>query len=113
MIVLKRAYEKAAASDGRRVLVDRLWPRGVSRSALQLDGWEKEIAPSAKLRQWFNHDPKRWAEFKKKYTSELREHREKLRELKRSGKRITLVYGAKDTEHTHALVLKDVLDAMK
>jgi uncharacterized protein YeaO (DUF488 family) len=112
MITLKRAYDTPARSDGRRVLVDRLWPRGVSKAALKLDAWDKDVAPSTELRTWFGHDPKRWTEFKKRYKAELRGRKEALRELRQSAKRITLVYAAKDEAHTHALVLKEVLDRM-
>ncbi|HEV8677222.1 MAG TPA: DUF488 family protein [Candidatus Paceibacterota bacterium] len=109
MIAIKRAYEKAEKSDGRRVLVDRLWPRGVSKAKARLDAWEKEVAPSTGLRVWFGHDPKRWAEFKKRYKAELRKRKPELAALKKSGARLTLVYGAKDPLHNHALVLKEVL----
>jgi len=110
MITLKRAYETAAPSDGKRVLVDRLWPRGMRKAQLKLDGWEKDLAPSPVLRTWFGHDPKRWVEFKRRYKAELRMHKAELKRLKRSARRLTLVYAAKDETHTHALVLKDVLD---
>lgn len=112
MITIKRAYEKPAASDGRRVLVDRLWPRGVAKRAAKLDAWAKDIAPSAALRTWFGHDPKRWTEFKKRYRAELRDKRDALIALKRSGRTLTLVYGAKDTLHNHALVLKEALERL-
>jgi uncharacterized protein YeaO (DUF488 family) len=113
MITLKRAYEKASRSDGYRVLVDRLWPRGVSKAALKLDAWEKDIAPSPALRTWFGHDPKRWSEFKKRYHAELRGNKEELRALRRSAKNITLVYGAKDPEHNQAVVLKEALERLR
>lgn len=113
MITLKRAYEKASRSDGYRVLVDRLWPRGVSKAALKLDAWEKDIAPSPELRTWFGHDPKRWSEFKKRYHAELRGNKEGLRTLKKSAKNITLVYGAKDPEHNQAVVLKEALERLR
>ena len=111
MVKLKRAYDKPAAGDGTRILVDRLWPRGVSKAALKLDRWEKDIAPSTKLRQWFGHDPKKWSEFKKRYKAELKDQAAKRQELRALAKKktITLVYGAKDAEHTHALVLKEWL----
>ncbi len=112
MIGLKRAYEKAERNDGCRVLVDRLWPRGVSKAKLALDAWDKEVAPSTELRMWFGHDPKRWSEFKKRYRAELRGKRDALRALKRSARKLTLVYGAKDPEHNHALVLKEVLERL-
>jgi uncharacterized protein YeaO (DUF488 family) len=110
MIVLKRAYEEPTASDGRRVLVDRLWPRGMTKAKLKLDGWEKDLAPSPALRTWFGHDPKRWTEFKRRYKAELRPRKAELKRLKRSARHLTLVYGAKDEAHAHALVLKDVLE---
>ena len=113
MILLKRAYEKPAPTDGYRVLVDRLWPRGVTKAALKIDAWNKDVTPSPKLRQWFGHDPKRWDEFKKRYQAELKEHKVELKALKQSAKRITLAYAAKDTKHTHALILKEVLDKLK
>lgn len=113
-IVIKRAYEAAAPQDGYRVLVDRLWPRGLTKQALPLDAWNKDVAPSTQLRQWFGHDPKRWAEFKKRYRQELKsaEQRERLKALLQSAGRrtLTLVYGAKDVEHNHALVLQAVLE---
>lgn len=97
------------------MLVDRIWPRGISKDALELDLWAKEVAPSTELREWFGHDPKRWAEFKRRYKEELRETdvRAKLREilhLAKSRAAITLVYGAKDREHNQALVLKELLE---
>jgi uncharacterized protein YeaO (DUF488 family) len=113
MIGIKRAYERRAESDGHRVLVDRLWPRGISKAKLQLDAWEKELAPSDALRKWFGHDPERWSEFKKRYKAELRGKRAELRALKKSARSLTLVYGAKDTEHNQALVLKEVLEALR
>lgn len=110
MITIKRAYEKPEASDGRRVLVDRLWPRGVSKAHAKLDAWEKDIAPSDALRKWFNHDPERWLEFKKRYKVELRSSKQQLATLAKSAKRVTLVYGAKDSLHNHARVLKEILE---
>ena len=103
----KRAYEPAAPGDGHRVLIDRIWPRGVSRERAHLDEWARELAPSTELRQWFGHDPARFAEFRRRYERELRAHEEKLRELRRRARRgtLTLVYGARDTEHNDAVVL--------
>lgn len=109
-IRVKRAYDKPARGDGFRVLVDRLWPRGVKKTDLQLDTWAKELAPSTKLRKWFGHDPQRWPEFRKRYKAELTQSHatksiaEVLNAAKRT-KTITLVYGAKDTEHNEAIVL--------
>ena len=110
---LKRAYEPAASSDGYRVLVDRLWPRGVSREEARLDEWAKELAPSATLRRWFAHDPARFAEFRRRYTAELAAHEEKLGELRRRARNgtLTLVYGARDEEHNDAVVLAELLRA--
>ncbi|MGH3065414.1 MAG: DUF488 domain-containing protein [Gaiellaceae bacterium] len=110
-IRLKRAYESPAASDGYRVLVDRLWPRGVSRQRSLLDEWARELAPTAELRRWFGHDPDRFEEFRRRYSSELAEHESKLQELRQRAKdgTLTLVYGARDTEHNDAVVLAEVL----
>ena len=112
-ILLKRAYEKPTDDDGFRVLVDRLWPRGVSKVKLRLDLWEKDVAPSTTLRQWFGHDPARWLEFCKRYKSELKnsDTRRMIAATIAAAKRastITLVYGAKDTEHNEAVVLQGV-----
>jgi uncharacterized protein YeaO (DUF488 family) len=110
-IRLKRAYEPAAPSDGYRVLIDRLWPRGVSREQAKLDEWEQELAPSAELREWFGHDPSRFEEFRRRYIKELRAQRSRLTELRRRAHKdtLTLVYSARDTEHNDAVVLADVL----
>ena len=108
---LKRAYEPALESDGYRVLVDRLWPRGVSRERAKLDDWMKELAPSPELRQWFGHDPARFDEFRRRYIEELRSHRPLLTALRRRARRepLTLVYSAQDAEHNDAVVLAAVL----
>jgi uncharacterized protein YeaO (DUF488 family) len=108
---LKRAYEPPAPKDGYRVLIDRLWPRGVSRDKARLDEWAKELAPSAELRRWFGHDPARFAEFRRRYSEELSTHEEKLRELRRRAREttVTLVYSARDTEHNDAVVLAQIL----
>jgi uncharacterized protein YeaO (DUF488 family) len=108
---IKRAYEPAISSDGRRVLVDRLWPRGVSRERAKLDGWEKALAPSTELRQWFGHEPSRFEEFRRRYIEELRGERSRLTALRRQARAgtLTLVYGARDSEHNEAVVLADVL----
>jgi uncharacterized protein YeaO (DUF488 family) len=110
-IRLKRAYEPPAAQDGTRVLVDRLWPRGVNKSAAAIDLWMKDIAPSAELRRWFAHDPLRWPEFRRRYEDELRrkpEPVEELRALAAKG-RLTLVFAARDTARNDAVVLRDLL----
>jgi uncharacterized protein YeaO (DUF488 family) len=110
-IRLKRAYELADPSDGHRVLIDRLWPRGLSRVRAKLDEWDRELAPSTKLRQWFRHEPSRFEEFRRRYVDELQEHRPALAGLRRRAREgaLTLVYGAKDTEHNDAVVLVEVL----
>jgi len=110
-VKLKRAYEPAGPNDGTRILVDRLWPRGVSKTEATVDRWLKEIAPSTELRQWFGHDPARWPEFRRRYTEELRQHEavlDEIRALAREGT-VTLVYGARDETHNDAVALKDVL----
>jgi uncharacterized protein YeaO (DUF488 family) len=108
---LKRAYEPAAPEDGMRILVDRLWPRGISKEKASLDEWEKEIAPSTELRQWFGHDPERWTEFQCRYRAELRDHADILDHIRELAKKqtVTLVYGAHDEKHNDAVVLRDVL----
>ena len=108
---LKRAYEPAAEDDGYRVLVDRLWPRGVSREKARLDEWARELAPSAELRRWFGHDPARFDEFRRRYREELTPRADELEELRgraRSG-RLTLVFGARDMERNDAIVLAEIL----
>jgi uncharacterized protein YeaO (DUF488 family) len=110
-VTLKRAYDPAEASDGTRILVDRLWPRGVSKERAALDQWMKEIAPSTELRKWFGHDPSRWAEFCRRYSNELHHNGEllsQLRSLARKGP-VTLVYSAHDEIHNDAIVLRDVI----
>lgn len=110
-IRLKRAYEPADAGDGVRLLVDRLWPRGVSKERAALDDWLKDIAPSTELRQWFGHDPDRWPEFPRRYRAELREHAEELNRIRAMARThtVTLVYSAHDEEHNDAVVLRGVL----
>jgi uncharacterized protein YeaO (DUF488 family) len=112
MIRLKRAYEPAAASDGRRVLVERLWPRGVSKVRLRLNEWAKDAAPSSGLRRWFGHDPKKWPEFRRRYFGELRVHRPAWRGLLAAARRgrVTFVYAAHDTARNGAVALKAFLD---
>ncbi|HET7053851.1 MAG TPA: DUF488 domain-containing protein [Solirubrobacterales bacterium] len=110
-IRLKRAYEPADPADGYRVLVDRLWPRGLSRERAGIDGWERELAPSTELRQWFGHEPSRFPEFRRRYLEELGERRPVLAGLRRRAREgtLTLVYAAKDTDHNDAVVLAEVL----
>lgn len=112
-IRLKRAYTAATDADGTRVLVNRLWPRGVSKEKARLDLWLKAIAPSTELRKWFNHDPAKWEEFCQRYTQELEDNPEavkRLLELADTG-RITLIYGARDEAHNEAVMLKEYLEA--
>ena len=111
MLRLKRAYEPAETSDGRRILVDRLWPRGLSKKRVAIDEWMKELSPSAELRRWFDHDPKKWLEFQRRYKRELRVHTDLVDELARlaSRRRVTLVFGARDEEHNDAVVLAGVI----
>jgi|SRR5690625_4318370 len=107
-IRIKRAYEKAANADGRRVLLDRLWPRGVKKEDARIHYWAKDLAPSTELRKWFGHDPAKWAEFKKRYLAEIRANKEglsKLHDELKDAKRMTLVYGARDEEHNNAVVM--------
>lgn len=113
-IHIKRVYEKPAAADGYRILVDRLWPRGLSKETAAFDLWEKRIAPSASLRRWFSHDPFLWHDFKMKYKAELR-HSKVLTEmvaLIKLKKIVTLLYAAKDREHAHAVILKACLEKL-
>ena len=108
---LKRAYETEGPTDGWRVLIDRLWPRGVSRARAQLDDWDKDLAPSTELRQWFGHDPQRFEQFRLRYIEELRDHRPQLEALRRRAREgtLTLVYSAQNSEHNDAVVLAEVL----
>jgi uncharacterized protein YeaO (DUF488 family) len=108
---MKRAYEPPAAADGTRILVDRLWPRGVAKNDAQLDQWIKDIAPSSELRTWFGHDPAHWAEFRRRYRDELKQHDSMVRELRDQARKrpITLVYSAKDEAHNDAVVLRNVI----
>jgi len=108
---LKRAYEPPAAADGYRVLIDRLWPRGVSREHAHLDEWDRELPPSKGLRRWFGHEPNRFPEFRRRYIDELRRQRPRLAELRRRAREgtVTLVYSARDSEHNDAVVLAEVL----
>ena len=110
-ILVKRIYEPPEPTDGRRLLVDRIWPRGVSRQKAAIDEWVKDLAPSSKLRRWFAHDPARWSEFKRRYAAELENRRdlvEKIRSLAGDGV-VTLLYSARDTEHNQAVALAEHL----
>ncbi len=112
MIKLKRIYEPAAPSDGIRILVERLWPRGVKKLSARLDQWAKEAAPSGTLRRWFHHDPARWGVFKRQYFRELDEHEQGWKPLltASSGGQVTLVYSSHDLEHNNAVALKEYLN---
>jgi uncharacterized protein YeaO (DUF488 family) len=111
-IQLKRVYQAPSKSDGTRILVDRLWPRGLSKEKARVDLWLKEVAPSTELRKWFGHDPGKWPEFKARYKAELKHNTSQLALLKRAVVRgpATLLFGAKDTEHNEAVVLQQLLD---
>lgn len=111
-IRLKRIYDKKADQDGVRILVDRLWPRGIGKQEAGIDLWLKEVAPSTELRRWFGHDPAKWKEFRERYRGELKANEaalESLRERART-ETITLLYAAKDTAHNHAVALRDFLE---
>ena len=112
MFKIKRIYEPPDPSDGRRILIDRLWPRGISKDSAKIDEWIKEVAPSTELRKWFHHDPAHWSEFKLKYANELRGKEALLEKLRTdAGKEtITLLYSAKDEEHNQAVALKEFLE---
>ena len=115
MIRIKRIYEKYSPDDGFRILIDRLWPRGVSRDDAHVDVWFKEIAPTDHLRKWFSHDPKKWETFKKKYIKELKDNKpslDKIKDLKKEHKIITLIFSAKDEQHNNAVVLSEFLHTL-
>jgi uncharacterized protein YeaO (DUF488 family) len=111
VIRLKRAYEPASPGDGRRILIDRLWPRGLRKADAAIDRWLKDIAPSAELRRWFGHDPNRWEEFRRRYRSELSARPDLLNELRAMARNgpLTLVYSARDEHHNDAVVLREML----
>ncbi len=114
MIQIKRVYHEPSPKDGRRILVDRVWPRGCKKERLRLDAWEKDLAPSTVLRKWFGHDPKKWEEFRLRYREELQqpEAHSALQELSKLARTqtITLLYGAADTAHNQAVVLKELIE---
>jgi len=113
MIQLKRAYEKPSEADGERILVERLWPRGLSKQRAKIGLWLKDVAPSPELRRWFGHDPAKWDEFRRRYEAELKDKDDLIRLLKRKAQKgkVTLIYAARDEEHNSALVLKRFLGA--
>lgn len=110
-IAMKRAYDPPDEADGVRVLVDRLWPRGLTKKSAAIDQWPKDVTPSTELRKWFHHDPDRWDEFRRRYLAELKDKGSELDELRKLAQAgpITLIYAARDTPHLHATVLRDVL----
>jgi len=112
-IRIKRAYEEPAGEDGERILVDRLWPRGLTKEKAKVDLWLKDVAPSTELRKWYAHDPAKWAEFRSRYLEELKRNEEQLSLLRHETAKgtVTLVYGAKDKEHNEAVVLQELLTA--
>ncbi|SRR5579864_1854356 len=109
---IKRVYEKPEKNDGKRILVDRLWPRGLTKEKAKVDLWLKDIAPSTELRKWFGHDPRKWRSFRGRYQTELKHHADQLELLKSKAKKgpVTLIYGARDQEHNEAVVLKEFLE---
>jgi uncharacterized protein YeaO (DUF488 family) len=111
-IDVKRAYEPAATSDGCRILVDRIWPRGITKDDLQVDAWLKDLAPSTGLRKWFGHNPKKWDEFRRRYAKELEQRPGALEELitRAAAGHVTLVFAAKDSQHNNAVALKQQLE---
>ena len=112
MIKIKRIYDEPSKDDGYRILVDRLWPRGVSKSRAKVDLWLKEVTPTDKLRKWYSHEPEKWLEFQRMYKNELKDSLDsldKIKQIEKEKKTVTLVYAAKDTKHTHALVLLETL----
>lgn len=115
MVYLKRVYEKPSRKDGVRVLIDRLWPRGLSKERAAVDAWFKELAPSTELRKWFGHDPAKWKEFQVRYRKELREKKDDIQQLKEKCAQhtVTLVYGARDEEHNDAVVLQKILEGRR
>ncbi len=115
MIRTKRIYDPPGSQDGYRILIDRLWPRGISKDKARIDEWRKELAPSDRLRKWFNHEPEKWDEFRRRYHEELRPKIKEVRDLaqKPSPKTITLLYGARDEEHNNAVALKEFLERLQ
>jgi uncharacterized protein YeaO (DUF488 family) len=108
---LKRVYAEPSDDDGKRILVDRLWPRGLTKVKARVDIWLKDIAPSNELRKWFGHDPRKWPEFQKRYADELKTHDEQLAQLRQEARQgtVTLLYGAQDEEHNQAVALLEFL----
>jgi uncharacterized protein YeaO (DUF488 family) len=115
MIKVKRAYDSPERGDGERILVDRLWPRGLSKRKAAVDEWRKDLGPSHELRQWFGHDPRRWREFRRRYRAELQPKRESVAAIARKATRgaVTLLFGARDSKHNQAVVLKGMIDRLQ
>jgi uncharacterized protein YeaO (DUF488 family) len=115
LVRVKRVYEEPGSADGRRILVDRLWPRGMTKDRARVDLWLKQIAPSNELRKWFQHDPARWHEFERRYLSELQQNKEAMKVLLTEAKTgpITLLYAARDEAHNEAVVLRNLLQPAK
>jgi uncharacterized protein YeaO (DUF488 family) len=115
MMKIKRVYDPLERGDGERILVDRLWPRGLSRQAAAIDRWMKDLGPSDELRRWFGHDPGRWREFRHRYLAELRTQRDTLEAIRRKATRgaVTLLFGARDPEHNQAVVLKGAIERLQ
>jgi uncharacterized protein YeaO (DUF488 family) len=111
MIRIKRIYEKKERTDGKRILVDRLWPRGIKKENAKIDLWLKDIAPSSELRKWFSHDPAKWPEFRKRYKEELKGRRDLLNQLREESKKgdVTLLFSTKDPRHNNAVILHEIL----
>ncbi|MFB9055158.1 DUF488 domain-containing protein [Mariniflexile ostreae] len=114
-IRIKRIYEEVLEEDGCRILVDRIWPRGVSKEDAKLDDWNKDVAPSEKLRKWFNHDPDKFDAFAEKYRKELHDKGDVLESIRKQAghNAVTLLYAAKDTKHNQAIVLREVLKSLQ
>jgi len=115
LIKLKRAYDPPSSDDGKRLLVERLWPRGVSKAEARIDEWLKHVAPSTELRKWYDHNVEKWPEFKRRYVDELEQHGHEVDEIKKMARRkvVTFVYAAHDTEHNSAVVLKEFVSGRK
>jgi uncharacterized protein YeaO (DUF488 family) len=115
MIHLKRAYDSAARADGTRILVERLWPRGVKKASLKIESWNKDVAPSTELRQWFSHDPAKWKEFRRRYFEELESNPTAWRSILDAAHHgtVTLIYSSHDTEHNNAVALKQFLESRR
>ncbi|MHB8909794.1 MAG: DUF488 domain-containing protein [Syntrophales bacterium] len=111
MVKIKRVYDPTSPGDGKRILVDRLWPRGVKKENAAIDEWLKDIAPSAELRKWFGHDPARWHDFRNRYKAELKEQSEVVERLRKEAqtRTVTLLFAARDAEHNNAVVLNEII----